>query len=124
MLNGCHYCIDDAAGAAFEHGVTLAEMLALPDFSRQILGDRLVAILRFAERVVLTPIEIPDEIVVDLKAHVDDEELLEICAIVAMKCFWNHFASALRIPPEGRCGDTSAFRSLCDLSDAIRRRQV
>jgi AhpD family alkylhydroperoxidase len=124
MLNGCHYCIDDAAGAAFEHGVTLEEMLALPDFSTEILGDRLKAILRFAERVVLTPIEIPDEIIVDLKTYADDEELLEICSIVAMKCFWNHFASALRIPPEGRCGDTSAFRSLCDLSDATRRRQA
>jgi AhpD family alkylhydroperoxidase len=124
ILNGCRYCIDDAAGAAFEHGVSLEEMFALPDFSIAILGSRLAAILRFAEAMVLTPIEIPNEIVTGLKAHVDDEELLEISAIVAMKCFWNHFASALRIPPEGRCGDKSAFRSLCDLSDTVRRRQA
>lgn len=124
LLNGCRYCIDDAAGAAFEHGATTEEMLALPDFSVPVLGGRMAAMLRFAERMVLTPTEIPDEVVAALKAHVDDEELLEVSAIVAMKCFWNHFATALRIPPEGRCEDLSAFRSLCDLSDAVRRRQA
>lgn len=123
MLNGCRYCMDDAAGAAFEQGVTIEEMSALPDFSSPVLGNRMVAMLRFAERMVLTPVEIPHEVVAGLKEHVDDEELLEIAAVVAMKCFWNHFATALRIPPEGRCGDTDAFRSLCDLSDAVRRRR-
>jgi AhpD family alkylhydroperoxidase len=123
MLNGCRYCIDDAAGAALEHGATLEEMLDLPNFSTPILGDRMVAGLRFVERMVLTPTRIPDEIIEGLKTHMDDEELLEISAIVAMKCFWNHFATALRIPPEGRC-DASVFRSLCDLSDAVRRRQT
>jgi AhpD family alkylhydroperoxidase len=122
VLNGCRYCIDDAAGAAFDNGVTLKEMLALPDFSTSILGDRLVATLRFVERVALSPTEVPDEVIAAFRAHVDDDELLEITAVVAMKGFWNHFASALRIPPEGRCRDADAFRSLCDLSDAVRRR--
>jgi len=124
MLNGCSYCIDDAAGAAFEYGVTIEEMLALPDFSTPILSGQMIAILRFVERMVLTPTAIPDEIIADLKTYMDDEELLEISAIVAMKCFWNHFASSLRIPPEGRCMDTNAFGLLCDLSDALQRRQT
>lgn len=123
MLNGCRYCIDDAAGAGFESGVTLEEMLALPDRSTSVLGDRLAAILRFVEWAALSPTEIPDEVVASLKAYVDDDTLLEITAVVAMKCFWNHFASALRIPAEGRC-NADAFRSLCTLSDDVRSRSA
>jgi AhpD family alkylhydroperoxidase len=122
MINGCRYCIDDAAGAAFENGVTLQEMLTLPDRAISASqGEKLNALLRFAERAVAAPTEIPDEAVAELKAHVDDETLLEITAVIAMKCFWNYFASILRIPPEGRC-DAHSFHSLCDLSDSVRSR--
>lgn len=120
LLAGCRYCIDDAAGAALEDGMTPRELLALSDLSSAGLDARTTAALRYAEQVALAPTAIPDETVGALARHVDDEELLEITAVVSMKCFWNRFASALRIPPEGRVTDPMTFQALCELSDSLR----
>jgi len=122
LLAGCRYCIDDAAGAALEEGMTPEELLGLADVSTAGFDARITAALRYAEEVTLAPTAIPDETVGALVRHVDDEELLEITAVVSMKCFWNRFASALRIPPEGRVADAETFDGLCRLSDRLRDR--
>ena len=37
-----------------------------------------------------------------------------------MKNFWNRFASSLRVPPEGRCGDPRLLAALTRVSDRLR----
>jgi alkylhydroperoxidase family enzyme len=120
MLNGCRYCIDDAAGVALEEGVSPAELQALLDLSKDVLGPRRVAQLTYARSVVLTPTSVSDDVVDELRRYVDDEEFLELTAIVAMKCFWNHFMTSLRVPPEGRCADIQLFQLLCEMSEQMR----
>jgi alkylhydroperoxidase family enzyme len=112
LLNGCTYCIDDAAGTAIEVGLPVSEMLALRDLSVPDLGEGTAARLLFTRWVVRAPDDIP--------ARVVDEEILELTATVAMKCFWNHFVSALRIPPEGSCRDEILMGKLSQISRSLR----
>jgi alkylhydroperoxidase family enzyme len=126
LLNGCRYCIDDAAGAALEEDVDAGVLLALAseDLDESVLGERMVATLRYVDTLVLRPTEVPDAIVFGLPGDMDDEELLEVTTIVAMKCFWNRFASGLRIALEGRCADEELLDRLCHASDDLRRRRA
>ncbi len=121
FFGGCRYCIDDAAGAALEDGVTPSQLLALRDVPSAGFDTRTTAALRYAEHVTLTPTAIPDEVVDALTAQVDEEELLEITSVVAMKCFWNRLLSSLRIPPEGYVADAGTARALYAVSDELRR---
>jgi AhpD family alkylhydroperoxidase len=120
LLNGCLYCIDDAAGVAVEAGLPVAELLALRNLSVPELGEGTVARLAFTWWVVRAPDDIPAPVMAELRRHADDEEVLELTAVVSMKCFWNHFATALRIPAEGRCHDQTLMDRLSAISRSLR----
>jgi len=120
LLNGCRYCIDDAAGQALVNGWTPEELVAVAeeDFSR--LPPARADALEYVRVVTLEPTNIDDAQLGRLRRHYDDEAILELTAVVAMKNFWNRFASALRIPPEGKCGDHELFHTLLELSEQLR----
>ena len=120
MLNGCRYCLDDAAGGAQDAGVSAEQMLAVADPDTDLLDARTRAALRYAYWVAMAAPDIPNDVIAELRRFVDDEEFLEITVVISMKCFWNRFATALRIPPEGRCTDPGLFRDLVDLSARLR----
>jgi AhpD family alkylhydroperoxidase len=120
LLNGCAYCIDDAAGAALENGLSVPELLALNELPVSVLGEETVAKLRFASWVALSPERTPAAVLAQLRACADPEEILELTAAVAMKCFWNRFVSALRIAPEGRCRDDGLLFALHEISGQLR----
>lgn len=116
LLNGCMYCI----GAVIREGLLVSEMLAIRDLSMPDLGEGTVARLLFRRRAVRAPDNIPVRVGDELRAHTDDEQILELTTIVAMKCFWNHFVSALHIPPEGRRPDEILIGELSEISCSLR----
>jgi alkylhydroperoxidase family enzyme len=120
LLNGCAYCIDDAAGAALENRLPVPELLALSKLPASVLGTETVAKLRFAWWVALAPERIPPAVLEQLSACTGPEEILELTAAVSMKCFWNRFVSALRIAPEGRCQDAGLLAALSEISGQLR----
>jgi alkylhydroperoxidase family enzyme len=120
LLNGCSYCIDDAAGEALENGPPVHELLALDELPVSVRGEETVARLRYAWWTVVAPERTPPAVLDRLRACADPEEILEFTAVVAMKCFWNRFVSALRIAPEGRCGDEGLLFTLCEISAQLR----
>lgn len=113
VLNNSRYCIDDCAGSALEFGVKPIALYALPHATAAVFGDRVMSFLRYAYWVVARPHDIPAEVISQLRAQAGDEEILEVTTIVSMKCFWNHFVSALSIPLEHRCKDPDLLNALC-----------
>jgi len=105
MLNNSTYCIDDCAGAALTLGVPAGELRALERPTSAVFDGRTTALLDYAYWVVASPDSIPDGVLRALKLHCDSEEILEATTIIAMKCFWNHFVTALAIPMDERCAD-------------------
>ena len=120
LLNGCGYCIDDAAGAALAEGLSPEQLLAVHAPTVETFEARACAMLRYAYWVALQPAAVPAEVTDELRRHTDDEQLLELTAVIAMKCFWNRFASALQLPPEGRCPDPNLLHTLRGLSVHLR----
>jgi AhpD family alkylhydroperoxidase len=112
MLNRCAYCIDDAAGDALESGWTADDLRGLLGPLDDAFGQREAAALRFAHLLTTAAADIADEDFAKVAAHFDAEELMELNVIVAMKNFWNRFASGLALPPEGRCPDSELVADL------------
>src|ERR1017187_1425478 len=112
LLNGCHYCIDDAAGEALQHGWPAASLLALGADRGEAFPPATTAALDFARAVAHDPAGVTDEQVARLQDHFGNEAVLEIALVVSMKNFWNRFATSLRIPPEGKCSDPELFAAL------------
>lgn len=121
MLNGCLYCIDDAAGEALLNGWSVDELRGLAGELSDAFGAAELAALRYAEAVTCNPNEIDDQVLQPLRAHFDTEEILEITVIVSMKNFWNKFASALQIPSEGHCAATDLVQHLAQASALLRQ---
>ncbi|MEV5953174.1 hypothetical protein AB0M11_05205 [Streptomyces sp. NPDC051987] len=119
LLNGCRYCIDDAAGAALEEGVPADVIRSLAE-PAPALDDRTAALLAYARSVALGAAQVPEGTAAHLAGYVDTEEILEITAIVAMKCFWNRFVTALRVPPEGRCADPGLLTFLFSAAERLQ----
>lgn len=120
LLNGCHYCIDDAAGEGLARGWKPAELLALGGELSGAFPPATVACLDFARAVTLDPRAVSDEQVAELREHFSNEAVLEITLVISMKNFWNRFATSLRIPPEGKCADAGLFATLLAISDRLR----
>lgn len=112
MLNNSTYCIDDCAGAALTLGVNVSELRALKRPTSADFDGRTIALLDYAFWVVANPNSIPDGVLESLKLHCDSEEILEATTIIAMKCFWNHFVTALAIPIDERCADRGLLAEL------------
>ncbi|WP_405794989.1 carboxymuconolactone decarboxylase family protein [Streptomyces longwoodensis] len=119
LLNGCHYCIDDAAGVALEEGVPTGVIRSLVE-PAPALDEGTAARLAYARFVALGEAEAPEGTVAHLARYADTEEILEVTAIVAMKCFWNRFVTALRIPPEGRCADPRLLALLFSAAERLQ----
>lgn len=121
MLNGCRYCIDDAAGEALVHsGWSASDLLGLDGDLDAHYSPAVAAALGYAEALTKRPDEVSDELIGRLKVHYDDEAVLEISCVVGMKNFWNRLATGLRIPPEGKCPDERLFARLVGISDRWR----
>ncbi|GLY02722.1 carboxymuconolactone decarboxylase family protein [Actinoplanes sp. NBRC 101535] len=120
LLNGCDYCVDDAAGEALRQGWQPGELLALGEKHADVYPAATVAALRYAAVLVKGGDAVDEDLLVELRRHFSsDEALVELTAVLSMKNFWNRFATALRIPPEGKCADPALRQSLFDLSRTL-----
>jgi holo-[acyl-carrier protein] synthase len=119
LLNGCRYCADDGIGEALGHGWSVADLLALGVGDTGSFPPPVCAALRYAAALSLRPHDIDLEFA-ELANHYDDEAVLEITTVVALKNFWTRFATGLRIPAEGKCADDALLEELWRRSERLR----
>lgn len=119
LLNGCAYCVDDAAGEALSTGWTPPELLALADGPDADWPPHTACALRYARQLTRRPSVEDPALLLRLREHYGAEGLIELAAIIGMKNFWNRFATSLRIPPEGKCADRELARELTTISVAL-----
>ncbi|MEV0135512.1 4'-phosphopantetheinyl transferase superfamily protein [Dactylosporangium sp. NPDC050688] len=122
LLNGCRYCVDDAAGEALTSGWSGEELLALGGGHRDVYGADVVVALRYAAVLTHDPHAVDEQLMAALRDHFDDEAILELACVVSMKNFWNRLASGLRIPPESKCADEALMDALMTTSAVLRDR--
>jgi AhpD family alkylhydroperoxidase len=101
-LTRCAYCIDLGSEVARRWGVTEEELLALARYETSPVFtevDKLV--LRYAEGMSRTPVDVPAELVERLREHFHDAQIVELTHLVALENLRGRFNLALGIEAAG-----------------------
>ena len=117
MLVGCEFCMDIGSHLGRESGLTDEQLRALPRWRESDAFspvERLV--LEYAEGITRTPADVPDRLVEDLRSELDERQLVELTAAIALENFRARFNLALGVEAAGF--SEGAFCVLPDRADA------
>ena len=102
VMVGCEWCIDIGAFLMDRHGVPAEQVRALPNHRDSHAFDELERlVLDYAEGMSSTPVDVSDELVARLREHLDDEQLVELTAVIALENYRVRFNWALGIGVQG-----------------------
>ncbi len=110
-LAGCEFCMDIGSMISTTHGVTEAQLRALPEHSTSPEFSELEKlVLDFAVGMTRTPAEVPDELFARLREHFDEGQLVELANEVAVENYRARFNWAFGIGSQGFSGDGFCVR--------------
>jgi AhpD family alkylhydroperoxidase len=99
---GCEFCIDIGSEYARRSGLSDEQLLALPRARESgRFSDDELAVIEFARAATLTPPEVSDEQVADLRERFGDKGVVELCHIVSWENARARFNAALAIGAGG-----------------------
>ena len=77
-------------------------MAALPDYATsELFSDRERVTLEYADSMTITGREVPDELFERVRAHYDEDAIVELTETIAWENASSKFNRALRIPSQG-----------------------
>lgn len=95
-LNKCEFCIDVTNTQLKQFGLTDEDLVKVLETT----DEREKSALDFAKAATLKAYEMDPEIVENAKKHFNDEELVELTAVIGLFNYINRFNDALRVFPE------------------------
>jgi AhpD family alkylhydroperoxidase len=99
---GCEFCIDIGTYLSREAGVTEEQ---LRDFHSYMESDAFSPleklVIRYAEEMSKSNVDVPDELFAQLREHLNEEQIVELTAAIAIENFRARFNNALQIEPAG-----------------------
>ena len=99
---GCQFCIDIGSALSRKSGVTEEQ---LRDFHAYKESDAFSPLeklaMEYAEEMSQTNVDISDELFAKLHEHLDDEQLVELTAAIAIENYRARFNNALEVAPAG-----------------------
>jgi alkylhydroperoxidase family enzyme len=99
---GCAWCMDFGYWEAANHDVPAEKIRAVPDWrSSDVFSELERLVLEYAEAMTATPPEVTDDLVEQLSTHLDEAELVELTAIVAVENLRSRINSALGLTAQG-----------------------
>ena len=104
QINHCAFCVDINSTTLLKRGVVQNKVEALQDWrGSDLFDDRETAALEYAEAMTRTDGRVDDALFLRLKAHFDDDALVELTGLIAFQNMSSKFNSALDVPPQGFC---------------------
>jgi AhpD family alkylhydroperoxidase len=101
-LTQCEYCIDIGSQIARRAGVSEQQLLALPRYRESEQFDELERlVLDYAVGMTRTPVSVSDELFLELRAHFDEAQLVELTNVIAVENMRGRFNLALDIGAAG-----------------------
>jgi alkylhydroperoxidase family enzyme len=102
VMAGCEWCIDIGAFLMDRGGIPAEQVRDLPRHRDSDAFDELERlVLDYAEGMSSTPVDVSDELVSRLREHLDDEQLVELTAVIALENYRARFNWALGIEMQG-----------------------
>ncbi len=100
QLNGCRYCLAAHRPLALEFGVGEDELAAICDeLPLDSLAQRERTIVEWADRYVLDPASITDELVARVLDHLRDDQMVELAILIGATQMLNSYCTAFDVPP-------------------------
>lgn len=104
QINWCEFCVDINSATALERAVSAEKLADLPRFAESAhYSPREKAALRYAETVTHTGRQVDEELRTELRSHFQDQEIIELTALIAFQNLSSKFNSALGVPAQGFC---------------------
>jgi alkylhydroperoxidase family enzyme len=106
---GCSWCTDFGFYEGVQQGVEPSKIRDVPRWrSSDAYDERERTVLEFAEAATQTPASVSDDVVVRLRRHFDEEEIVELTAWIALENFRSRFNAGLGLRSQG-------FSDRCDV---------
>ena len=104
QLNGCRFCVDINSATLGRRAGSQAKVDALDGWRESALFDeRERAALEYAEAMTDSTHRATDAIVDRLRAHFDEDAIVELTGLIAFQNLSSKFNSALDVPAQGFC---------------------
>jgi AhpD family alkylhydroperoxidase len=101
QMIGCEYCVDLGSQICRNSGLSDEELLALARYRHSdLFTEREKLALDYTFAVMRTPVEVSDELFAQMKEHFNDEQLVEITALLTLVNL-DRFNAALAIGAAG-----------------------
>jgi AhpD family alkylhydroperoxidase len=104
QINHCAFCVDINSATLLKRGVAAEKIEALDRWQESPLFDaRERAALAFAEAMTISDQRVDDALMAQLRAHFDEDAVVELTGLVAFQNLSSKFNAALDVPPQGFC---------------------
>ena len=104
QINWCAFCVDVNSATVLRRGVSGEKLAAFERFeSSPWFSAREKAALAFAEAITLSDRHPTPTHFIRLRAHFDDDAIVELTALVAFQNLSSKFNAALGVEPQGFC---------------------
>ncbi len=98
---GCQYCVAHSANLAASHSIPVSKIAEVWQYEKSPeFNDAERTALRFAQAAGQVPNAVTDADFAELRRHFDEDEILEIVAVVAFLGFLNRWNDTLATPLE------------------------
>jgi len=85
QMIGCEFCVDLGSQICRNSGFSDEELLALPRYRQSdLFTEREKLALDYAVAVMRTPVEVTDELFARIREHFNDEQIVEITALLTV----------------------------------------
>ena len=102
MVVGCEFCVDIGSMIARQSGLSDDELKDLIDWqASERFDEQDKLVLAYADAISSTPVEVSDELFDGLRAHFDEEQLVELTAAIAWENWRARFNWAFGLGKEG-----------------------
>lgn len=111
QINWCAFCVDLNSATLLKRGASLQKVEALGTWRDSALfTERERAALDYAEAVTYSDARVEDGHFESLRAHFDDDAIVELTGLIAFQNMSSKFNSALGVPAQGFCRIPSKYR--------------
>ena len=104
QINECVFCVDLNSFLGLGRGIAVEKLRALPEFEDSaVFNEREKAALAYAEAATRSDRRVDPGLIARLRAHFDDQAIVELAALIAYQNMSSKFNAALGVPAHGFC---------------------
>jgi AhpD family alkylhydroperoxidase len=99
---GCEFCIDIGSALGRESGITEEQIRDFHHYDESVAFSPVEKlVMRYAEEMSKESVDVPEDLLAGLREHLDDPQLVELTASIAVENLRARFNNALDIEPAG-----------------------